>query len=56
MKTNKIDLDIDFIGGLGSLTKIEEKELSDFFKKRKLSTRKMVRQKPQITIRPNVRA
>jgi hypothetical protein len=56
MKTNKIDLDIDFIGGLGSLTKIEEKELSDFFKNRKLLTRKMVREKPQITIRPNVLA
>lgn len=39
MKTNKIDLDIDFIGGQGSLTKIEEKELSDFFKSRKLSAK-----------------
>ena len=32
MKTNKIDLDLDFIGGQGSLTKTEEKELSDFLK------------------------
>ncbi len=39
MKTNKIDLDLDFIGGQGSLTKTEEKELSDFFKSRKLSAR-----------------
>lgn len=43
MKTNKIDL--DFIGGQGSLTKTEEKELSDFFKSRKLSARtKTIRQ------------
>ncbi|TAF28360.1 MAG: hypothetical protein EAZ70_05745 [Runella slithyformis] len=39
MKTNKIDLDLDFIGGEGSLTKTEEKELSDFFKSRKSSAR-----------------
>jgi hypothetical protein len=36
MKTNKIDLDLDFIGGQGSLTKTEEKELSDFFQKPKI--------------------
>ncbi len=41
MKTIKID--IDFIGGLGLLTKIEEKELSDFFKSRKLSVKKTAR-------------
>jgi hypothetical protein len=56
MKTNKIDLDIDFIGGLGPLTKIEEKELSDFFKNRKPSMRKMAIEKPQITVSPNVLA
>ena len=54
MKMNKIDLDMDFIGGLGSLTKTEEKELSDFFKNRKLSARKIVRQQSEIKIRPNV--
>jgi hypothetical protein len=37
MKMNKIGLDLDFIGGQGSLTKTEEKELSDFFKSRKSS-------------------
>ena len=54
MKTNKIDLDLDFIGGQGSLTKIEEKELSDFFKSRKLSARTTNRQQVTTTIRPNV--
>ena len=44
MKTNKIDLDLDFIGGQGSLTKTEEKELSDFFKSRKLSARTAIKQ------------
>ena len=54
MKTNKIDLDLDFIGGQGSLTKTEEKELSDFFKSRKLSTKTNIRQRVRTTIRPNV--
>lgn len=45
MKTNKINLDLDFIGGQGSLTKIEEKQLSDYFKSRKLSARTTIRQK-----------
>jgi hypothetical protein len=54
MKTNKIDLDLDFIGGLGSLTKIEEKELSDFFKSRKLSAKTTIRHQVGATIRPNV--
>jgi hypothetical protein len=35
MKTKKTELDIDFIGGLGPLTKEEEKALSDFFKAKK---------------------
>ena len=35
MRTSKIELDIDFIGGQGSLTTEEEKALSDFFKQRK---------------------
>jgi hypothetical protein len=47
-------MDIDFIGGLGSLTKIEEKELSDFFKSRKLSAKKTVTEQSGLTIRPNV--
>ena len=38
MKTKKIELDVDFIGGLSSLTVAEEKALSDFFKQRKTSS------------------
>ncbi|MBX9807077.1 MAG: hypothetical protein K2X95_04700 [Flavobacteriaceae bacterium] len=40
MKTKKLDLEIDTIGGLSSLTMSEEKALSDFFKKKK-STKKI---------------
>jgi hypothetical protein len=40
MKTKKIELDDDFIGGLGPLTKEEENALSDFFKQRKLTTKR----------------
>jgi len=40
MKTTRIELEDDFIGGLGPLTKDEEKALSDFFKQRKLKTKK----------------
>ncbi len=36
MKTKKLDLEIDTIGGLSSLTLAEEKALSDFFKKKKV--------------------
>lgn len=51
MKNNKIDLDLDFIGGQGSLTKTEEKELSDFFKSRKLSTKTNIRKRVVASIR-----
>lgn len=44
MKTKKIELDVDFIGGLGSLTIKEEKALSEFFKQRKLQKSKAVYQ------------
>jgi hypothetical protein len=40
MKQRKIELDVDFIGGQGTLTVEEEKSLSDFFKQRKLTTQK----------------
>jgi hypothetical protein len=40
MKTKKIELDVDFIGGQGSLTIDEEKALSAYFKKRKLQPKK----------------
>jgi hypothetical protein len=35
MKTKKVELDVDFIGGQTSLTKEEEKVISDFIKKNK---------------------
>ena len=35
MKTKKVELDVDFIGGQNSLTKEEEKIISDFIKKNK---------------------
>ena len=41
MKTKKIELDDDVIGGLGPLTKKEENALSDFFKQRKLTTKSL---------------
>jgi hypothetical protein len=44
MKTKKLDLEIDTIGGLSSLTLSEEKALSDFFKKKK-STKKITDKK-----------
>lgn len=36
MKHKKTELDIDFIGGVGSLTKEEEKIISEFLKRKKL--------------------
>jgi hypothetical protein len=42
MKTKRIDLDIDFIGGQGSLTKEEELSLSDYFKQKKLVSKRSV--------------
>ena len=35
MKTKKVELDVDFIGGQTSLTKEEERAISDFIKKSK---------------------
>ena len=37
MKSKKVELDVDFIGGQEPLTLAEEKAISDFFKQRKLS-------------------
>jgi hypothetical protein len=33
MKTRKIELDVDFIGGQTSLTKEEEKAIGEYFRK-----------------------
>lgn len=42
MKTKKTDLEIDTIGGMGSLTLTEEKALSDFFKRKNKIVKKRV--------------
>ncbi|MEI6349181.1 MAG: hypothetical protein WCP69_14630 [Bacteroidota bacterium] len=39
MKTKKEELEVDFIGGQGSLTKEEEIALSDFLKSKKTPIR-----------------
>jgi hypothetical protein len=40
MKTKKVELDVDFIGGQTSLTKEEEKVLSEYIKNSKLKKNK----------------
>lgn len=40
MKSKKKELDVDVIGGQGSLTPAEEKAISEFIKQRKLSSQK----------------
>jgi len=40
MNTNKTELNVDVIGGQGSLTPAEEKAISEFIKQRKLSSQK----------------
>jgi hypothetical protein len=44
-KTKKVDLEIDTIGGLTSLTLEEEKALSNFFKKKKTDNEKRNKKK-----------
>ena len=39
MKNKKIKLDLDIIGGQGSLTPAEEKAISEFLRQRKLSSK-----------------
>jgi len=39
MKTNKNELDIDFLGGEASLTESEEKALSEYFRSRKITSK-----------------
>ena len=57
MKTKKLELDVDFIGGQGSLTVEEEKALDDFFRQRKLISKKSVlRQQHRTTKRNKVTA
>ncbi|RFS21864.1 hypothetical protein DVR12_14520 [Chitinophaga silvatica] len=41
MKQRKAELDVDFIGGLGPLTKEDEKAITDFIKARKHTKEKI---------------
>ena len=45
MKAKKIELDVDFIGGQGPLTSTEEKALSDFFKRRRVTSQRGIAEK-----------
>jgi hypothetical protein len=47
MKTKKIELDVDFIGGDKPLTAKEEKELSTYFKNAKQKARKSILHVPK---------
>jgi hypothetical protein len=45
MKAKKIELDVDFIGGQTSLTKDEEKSISEYIKKNKPKKSKKISHK-----------
>jgi len=47
MKTKKVELDVDFIGGQTSLTKEEEKTISEYIKKKSQKNQKNLRTKPR---------
>lgn len=42
MKSKNAELDVDFIGGQGPLTSTEEKALSDFFKRRRITSKRSI--------------
>ena len=57
MKHKKTELDVDFIGGERTLTKEDEKAISDYLKKKKLvSKNKIKSKKPRTTKRSKVKA
>ena len=56
VKTQKIDLDVDHIGGQGSLTDAEEKALSEFFRQSKKTSSKAGNERTKPAKRPNVTA
>ena len=47
MKTKKIELDVDFIGGQTSLTNEEERAISEFIKKNKSKKARSFTHKPK---------
>jgi len=48
MKTKKVELDVDFIGGQTSLTKEEELAISEFIKKIKQKRPRDPRSRPRL--------
>ena len=50
-KTKIIELNVDFIGGEGSLTKEDEQAISDFLKRKKLQSNLAQRAKKSATTR-----
>jgi hypothetical protein len=48
MKGKIVELDVDFIGGEGPLTKEEEKQIGEFIKSQKLLRVKKQTQKPGV--------
>ena len=56
MKTKKTELDVDFIGGQGPLTKEEEQAISNFIKAKKSRVRKPILRKTRSNSRKKVTA
>ena len=54
MKIKATELDVDFIGGQGSLTKDEEKRISEFIKAQKLLRAKQQTRKTKSSSRKKV--
>lgn len=57
MKKKSKELDVDFIGGQSSMTKEEERKISDFLKSKKLlSNKKLIPTKHEVAKRKKVMA
>ena len=57
MKTRRKELNVDFIGGSGPLTKEEEKRISDIIKSRKAKEKVTAQKsKPKLTSKKKVTA
>ncbi len=56
MKQNKKELDVDFVGGLGPLTKEEEKAISEFIKSSRERREKQKASKARTSTRRKVNA
>ena len=56
MKTTTLNLDVDVIGGQGTLTAEEEKAISDYLMQRKLSRANPIKSKSRTTKRTKTTA